>query len=125
MSRIEEARTSDPVALSALTERSDEVSVVQADHRLLGFNNVDLGRYGFISSPIISDIVNEDLFAKLRAAGLEDADAKHVMYAVANRCQVFVTLDTRDILPRRSAVEAVSLPMRILRPTELMAELLA
>ena len=90
---------------------------------MVGFHSRDLGRQGFISSPIISDIVDEDLFAKLIAAGLQDADAKHVMHAVANNCQVFVTLDTCDLLPRRSAIEAVCPHLRIVKPTEFVAEL--
>ena len=97
MSRIEQA--AHPRSCRAggpSIARAHEVSVVPNDHRLLGFQSQDQGRQGFISSPMISDIVDEDLFAKLIAAGLKDADAKHVMYAVANDCQVFVTLDGRD-----------------------------
>ncbi len=96
MSLMEQADTRDPVVRAVLIAHAHEVSVVPNDHRLLGFQSLDQGRYGFISSPMISDIVDEDLFAKLIAAGLKDADAKHVMYAVANDCQVFVTLDGRD-----------------------------
>lgn len=125
MSGIEQARTTNPIVRAAFEEHAHEVSVVQNDHRLLGFNSVDQGRYGFISSPMVSDIVDEELFAKLIAAGLQDADAKHVMYAVANDCQVFVTLDTKDLLRRRSAVEAICQHLRILKPTELVAELIA
>lgn len=120
MSGIEQARTTNPVVRATLAEHANEVSVVPNDHRLLGFNTVDQGRYGFISSPLISDIVDEDLFAKLTAAGLRDADAKHVMYAIANNCQFFVTLDTRDLLPLRSAVEAVCPSIRIVRPSEFL-----
>jgi hypothetical protein len=87
----EQDRSTRPAMLAAFTARRDEVSVVQADHLLLGFNNQDLGRHGFISSPIISDIVDDELFADLKSAGLEDDDAKHVMYAVENDCEVFVT----------------------------------
>jgi hypothetical protein len=122
MSKIEQARAKEPAVRTALVEHSNDVSMVQADHRLLGFNNIDYGQLGFISNPIITDIVNDTLFAQLGVAGLKDADAKHVMHAVENDCQVFVTLDNRDLLPQRVAVEAVCGGMRILKPTELVAE---
>jgi hypothetical protein len=123
MSTIEQRRTSDLALRSTFIERSDEVSMVQGDHRVLGFQNIDYGHLGFISYPPVTDIVNDALFATLLALGLKDADAKHVMYAVENDCQIFLTLDTRDILPRRAAIEAACGHMRILRPTELIAEL--
>jgi hypothetical protein len=123
MSRIEHERTVDPAKRAMLIEQSNEESVVQKDHLLLGFSSLDYGRRGFISSPIISDIVDEGLFVKLKATGLMDADARHVMYAVANDCAVFVTLDSKDILPRRSAVEAVCPQIRILKPSDLVAEM--
>jgi hypothetical protein len=125
MSGIEQARTADLIKRTTLIKQSNEESVVQKDHLLLGFSSLDYGRRGFISNPIISDIVDEDLFGNLRAAGLEDADARHMMYAVVNDCQVFVTLDNKDILPKRSAVKLICPQIRILMPTELVAELTA
>jgi hypothetical protein len=96
---------------------------VQPDHKLLGFNNVDMGQRGFISSPLITDIVDEDVYARLQAAGLKEIDAKHVMCAITGKCDVFVTLDTRDLLPRRAAVEAACPEIRIRRPTALLEEI--
>ena len=122
-SQIEQARTKNPDTRSAFRERWNEVSVVQPDHKLLGFNSVDVGRLGFINSPLITDIVDEGVFTKLKAVGLEDTDAKHVMCAIVGICDVFVTLDMKDILPRRVAVEAACPEIRIRRPTELLAEL--
>jgi predicted nucleic acid-binding protein len=122
-SQIEQTRTKNPVTRFAFRERWNEVSVVQPDHKLLGFNSVDMGRRGFINSPLITDIVDEEVFTKLKAVGLEDTDAKHVMCAIVGKCDVFVTLDTKDILPRRVAVEAACPEIRIRKPTELLAEL--
>ena len=108
ISGIEQARTTDLQKRAALAASADLVSVVQNDHRLLGFANLDYGSRGFISYPLIDDIVEPTLFEQLtKNAGLKDADAKHVMYAVANDCHYFVTLDTRDLLPRRSAIESI------------------
>jgi hypothetical protein len=119
MSGIEQARTTDLQKRATLAANADLVSVVQNDHRLLGFANLDYGSRGFISYPLIDDIVEPALFEQLtKNAGLKDADAKHVMYAVANDCHYFVTLDTRDLLPKRSAIELICPPLKIMRPTE-------
>jgi hypothetical protein len=47
--------------------------------------------------------------------GISDGDARHLMYAVHNKCDRFVTLDTGDLLPKRSAVASFArarLPVR-------------
>ena len=124
MSGIEQARTTSADLRATLASRAHEVSVVPNDHRLLGFSTLDDGVRGFISSPIISDIIDEALYAKLTALGITDADdAKHLMYAHGNACEYFVTHDTRDILPNREAIDAVCSPMRVVTPSELVAKL--
>ena len=66
------------------------------------------------------------LFEQLtKNARLKDADAKHVMYAVANDRYYFVTLDTRDLLPRRSAIESICPQLKIMTPTEAVAAIMA
>jgi hypothetical protein len=124
ISGIEQARTTDLQKRAALAASADLVSVVQNDHRLLGFANLDYGSRGFISYPLIDDIVDPGLFEQLtKNCGLKDADAKHVMYAVANDCEYFVTLDTRDLLPRRSAIESICPQLKVMTPTEAVATL--
>ena len=124
VSGIEQARTNDLQKRAALAASADLVSVVQNDHRLLGFATLDYGSRGFISYPLIDDIVDPALFERLtKNAGLKDADAKHVMYAVANDCEYFVTLDTRDLLPRRSTIESICQQLKVMRPTEAVATL--
>jgi hypothetical protein len=60
----------------ALAANANLVSVVQNDHRLLGFVNLDYGARGFISYPLIDDIVDTALFEQLtKNAGLKAADA--------------------------------------------------
>jgi hypothetical protein len=98
------------------------VSVVQEDHQLLGFSNLD-GPYGTIAvTPIVTDLVDEPLFNDLRAMGLEEADARHFMYAAANRCERFVTLDS-DFLNRKPMLEARCPALMVVTPSELAAEL--
>ena len=62
ISAIEQARTTDLEKRAALAARADLVSVVQNDHRLLGFASLDYGARGFISYPLIDDIVDPALF---------------------------------------------------------------
>ena len=124
ISGIKQARTTDFQKRAALAASADLVSVVQNDHRLLGFANLDYGCRGFISYPLIDDIVDPGLFERLtKNCGLKDPDAKHVMYAVANACDYFVTLDTRDLLPRRSAIESICPQLKGMMPTEAVATL--
>jgi hypothetical protein len=51
ISGIEQARTTDLQKRAVLAASVDLVSVVQNDHRLLGFANLDYGARGFISYP--------------------------------------------------------------------------
>jgi predicted nucleic acid-binding protein len=118
----EQERTRDAARRSQLEAARDLVSVVQADHRVVGFENV-LGPFGTIAAnPIVSDVVDEPLFEDLKALGLRGSDARHFMYAAANDCDRFVTLD-RDFLARRSLLEARCPSIRVVRPSELAAEL--
>ena len=64
-----------------------------------------------------------ELFENLKKAGLKEADARHLMYAVHNKCDRFVTTD-RDFLRRRSQLTSLCGNTRIVRPSELAAELL-
>jgi hypothetical protein len=54
--------------------------------------------------------------------GLQEADARHFMYAVHNGSDRFVTADG-DFLNRRPQLEALGKGMLIRRPSELVAEL--
>ena len=100
----------------------DKTPVVSADHKILGFNSIDLGYRGFISSPLLTDIVDEAMFLNLQAYGLKAADARHLMYALSNGCVRFVTTDP-DFLKRRSVIEAAYTQIRIVAPTELLQQM--
>jgi hypothetical protein len=75
-----------------------------------------------VAYPFVSDIVDEALFSDLKKIGLRDADARHLMYASVNACVRFVTLDP-DFLSRRAALEARCSNIKIVKPSELSAEL--
>jgi hypothetical protein len=118
----EQERTRDPVKRATLEAARGEILTVTKDHVLLGFSHL-YGAYGTTAvSPMITDLVDESLFAELRRIGLCEPDARHLMYAVANTCDRFVTLDP-DFLDRRTALEARFSSLRIVRPSELAADL--
>jgi predicted nucleic acid-binding protein len=118
----EQDRTRCTTTREELRAARDKTPVVSEDHVLLGFNSVDLGHRGFISSPIITDIVDEAMFAELKAIGLKNGDARHLMYALCNGCVRFITTDP-DFLDRRSRIEAVYPNIRIINPSEILEEI--
>jgi hypothetical protein len=118
----EQERTRDGTRRAQLQSARDLVSVVQADHRVLGFSNVE-GPYGtFAANPIVTDLVDEALFVDLTEFGLKEPDARHFMYAATNSCERFVTLDSH-FLDRRQLLEGRCPSLRVVRPSELAAEL--
>jgi hypothetical protein len=118
----EQERTKDPAVRNALGQSRGDVPVVQDDHRVLGFSTLTAQYGGFIANPLVSDIVDETLFTELKKSGLKDADARHLMYAVCNQCDRFVTLDP-DFIDRRDDLETLSRGLRIVKPSELVTEL--
>jgi hypothetical protein len=123
VSPMEQARTADPSVRAALAARVSAVPQVAKDHLLLGMSHQDLGRYGWISSPLISDIVDEPLYSALAKIGIKDRDARHIMYAQHNGCDYFATTDDKDILPHRDAIESACSGLQVVRPSELVARL--
>jgi hypothetical protein len=58
---------------------------------------------------------DDHISATLRGIGLDRTDAHHLMVAVRAECDVFLTLDKRTILNRRTEVE-VQFPVRLMDP---------
>ena len=61
-------------------------------------------------------------WSSLRAAGLDETDAHHVMLALKGNCSFFLTCDVRTILSRRQKIEAQH-NIRLLKPSEYVAQL--
>ena len=118
----EQERTRSPETREELRNARPSVQVVSHDHRVLGFNTIDYGHGGFIASPLVTDIVDEALFATLRKLSLKDADARHLMYAASNGCVRFVTTDP-DFIKGRQAIHTVCPTIRIVKPSELLGEI--
>jgi hypothetical protein len=122
----EQDRTSNELVRLKLKESRGQFKVVPYDHRVLGTWNLNDPFGGTTSvNPTVSDIIDERLFSDLKKAGISDGDAKHLMYAICNNCERFVTLDARDLLPKRSSVAPLCRGTKIVRPSELVAELSA
>lgn len=120
----EHEKTRDPAIRARLQEARGETPRVPNDHALLGFNTVFDQLGGFVTSPLLTDIVDETLFADLKSLGLKSADARHLMYAVANGCDRFVTMDP-DFINRRADLEARCPGVCIQKPTETIKEVRA
>jgi len=118
----EQDRTKDATKQAKLAAARAEVSVVATDHVVMGFGNLSDQRGTTVVYPLVSDIVDEALFSDLKKIGVRDADARHLMYASINACERFITLDP-DFLDRRSALEARCCNLKIVKPSELAAEL--
>jgi len=100
-----------------------ELDLAKDDHKVLGFHTQSDQYGGCISNPLVTDIVDDHLYKDLLAAGLKADDAKHLMYALHNGYQRFLTCD-KGILSHRPFLENCRCPsMRVQRPSELAAEL--
>ena len=87
------------------------------DHTLLGFHN-QWDRTGGSSCPLIED---DPYSTELRRIGLDRTDAHHVMLAIRNGCDYFVTCDAKSILKYRATVEAQYPAIKLVKPSELVA----
>jgi hypothetical protein len=120
----EQDRTQDPAKRARFETARDELSAVSLDHTILFINHIE-GPYGTVAnSPVFTDIVDDALFADLKKIGLKDSDAKHLMYAVVNDCDRFVTTDPHFTnTDRRASLEGRCPSIRIVKPSEMAAEL--
>ena len=118
----EQDRTCDTAKRATLEQARPGVPVVERDHEVFGFSCTPDQYGGFISNPQVTDIIDDALFNDLRSQGLKDGDARHLMYAACNGCERFVTLDP-DFLTRRVGLEARCNGIRIVKPSEFVAEL--
>lgn len=120
-SHREQDRAFDPNVHAMLKQARPEIPLVAENEKVLGFNIQD-NPGTFIASPMVTEYVDADLYAKFKKAGLTDGDARHLMYAVHNKCDRFVTTDL-GFLSRRSGLAALCQGTKIVRPSELAAEL--
>jgi hypothetical protein len=115
-------RTRDEEKKKRLKAGISQIDNVRDSGRLRGFNSQDLGRYGFISSPLMSDVLDPSIFAQLTAFGFKKSDSTHFVNAVCNKCDVFLTTDL-DFMKYRSDLESHYRQIIIRKPSELLSEL--
>ena len=118
----EQSRTRDSAKRETLEQARSDIPVVEKDHEVLGISHQQDQYGGFITSPLVTDIVDSGLFNDLRIQNLDDSDARHLMYAVCNGCDQFVTLDP-DFLDKHDCLEATCNGIRIVKPSDLIAEI--
>ncbi len=122
-SHREQDRAADPSVRAVLQGKRDQVPRMSDDHKILGFSQNTDPYGGYVVAPLVTDVVDETLLAQLQGAGLKRADAYHIMYAAHGRCDWFVTLDEHDILPKKTDIETLCAPLRVVRPSELTVRL--
>ncbi len=123
ISRIEERRIAIADRREKVQAGWNDVSVVQSSPVLLGFGHLDYGARGFIANPIMSD-VDESLVTKLVKIGLGTNDARAIAYAAGEnaKCDYFASHDLKDLNQYTGAIEKLLPQIRIVKPTEFMAE---
>jgi predicted nucleic acid-binding protein len=117
-SRREQGRATDPIR--ARLEQARPVPLVKENEKLLGMHSYG-DQLTWISHPMLTEYVDSELFENFKKAGLKEADARHLMYAVHNKCDRFVTTDS-DFLRRRSQLTPLCGSTKIVRPSELAVE---
>lgn len=103
-------------------QSSINFTMVPRDHRVLGFHYQSDQYGGCAPSPLVTDIVDENMFSELIGFGLKDDDAKHFMYAFCNGCNYFVSVD-QHFINRRGKIASRYPQIRIMKPSELVDHL--
>ena len=116
--------TKNATQLSRLLADYDDLQPVPLDERHYGNSDEIVDPFGsVISSPLVSDVWDEKIFAELQDLGLERHDAEHITQALCNRCDVFLTRDYDSIIKIRNRIQSRFPEIRILKPSELETQL--
>ena len=100
------------------------LGLAENDHKVLGFHMQTDQYGGCISYPLVTDVVDEQLHSAFLDAGLKTDDRMHLMYAVHNGYQRFLTCD-KGILSRRIDLERLCPSIQIQKPSELVTQMSA
>ena len=113
-------RTSDEQTRETLKSVYSRVKVVEDDHIVLG-SSTYADQWTCITTPLVSDVVAKDVFDKLGTIRLKGSDQKHLMYAIHNKCDVFLTFDRNDFInrDRRAQIESSYTSIKVRTPKEL------
>jgi hypothetical protein len=114
----EQSRTSNLGARERLQETWPTLAVIEDDTRLAAGGTAIFHDGGVSVAPSLTGVLDQVFFDDLRALGVGSRDAQHLTYAVVHAFDV--TLDTRDILPKRTEIEARCRGLRVIKPSELI-----
>jgi hypothetical protein len=103
----------------------DQLPQIPNDERFYGTERIITDPHGgFIENPLVSDVQDEAILAKLVERGLGLRDAQHITQAICNSCDVFLTRDEDTIIkPHRQWIENQFPPIKVRMPSELAREL--
>jgi hypothetical protein len=119
-------RTADEERRNYLIVDHKMLQPVEKDGRVVGFHALSDQLGGGCTYPLVSDVQDEKLRDELVQRGLEPGDANHIVQAVCNDCDVFLTRDERTIIiPHRYWLEARFPRLKVRLPSELLEELTA
>jgi len=117
------SNTKDQSQRANLRKDHDTLGKVAQNERLLGFNTVFDWTGGFVCSPIMSDIQDEQTRDELIEIGLSRDDADHISQALSNNCDYFLTRDIKTIIKKyRDDIEK-RFPIKIRTPVEMVGKL--
>jgi hypothetical protein len=116
----EATNTPDETKRDALVADHETRQKVAKDEKLHGFQSYGDDR-SWISYPLLSDVQDEKLHAEIMKQGIKQVDAKHLTQAACNKCDVFLTCDSKIIKHRQWLEQRLNL--RILLPSEFVQQL--
>jgi hypothetical protein len=125
VNRAELEATKNPIKKDKLRADYEALDQIPIDENPIGSFNITDHIGGCISNPIVSDILDENLYGEIIRDCLgkkNHKDAHHITHAYCNDCNVFLTRDKR-IIKRRQWLEKRLPGLKIQRPSELLAEL--
>jgi hypothetical protein len=120
----EQGHTKQPLIRAQLEAARGNTSTVPVDTKHLGGRMQAIHGGGFISVPMLTDILDSALYNDVRSLGLKDIDARHLVHAHVNNCAWFVTTDP-DFTAITAMLEARCHGFRIAVPSLAAAELSA
>jgi hypothetical protein len=120
--RAEVARTNNEAQRTKLENDYSSLDQPPRDEALLGFSYLTDHTGTFIANPMLSDILDGELYRGLIDRGFSAGDAHHLTHAVGNSCDFFLTRDER-IINDRLWLQGRFPGLKIRRPSELVDEL--
>lgn len=114
-------RTRNKELREVLRRHYETFETVANEHKVKTFHNQSDQYGGFISYPIMTEILDEEVFFQLCQMGLERMDALHLVMAIFNKAEVFLTADP-DFFKLREEIRN-RFSIRVMKPTELVKEL--